>query len=122
MDVITAFLYRFLHEKIYIMQPTTCKDGTNQVCFLKKVLYDLKQTVQVWYQTLLDFFWKLNFHRTEADHGLFVPADNSILIAIYLDDLLIFDNDFDSRIDNFMQNFQDRFWMTDLGYVSYYFG
>ncbi len=56
MDVITAFLYRFLHEKIYIMQPTTCKDGTNQVCFLKKVLYDLKQTVQVWYQTLLDFF------------------------------------------------------------------
>ncbi len=42
MDVITVFLYGFLDEKIYIMQPTIFEGGTIRVCFLKKVLYSLK--------------------------------------------------------------------------------
>ena len=43
MDVITAFLYRFLHEEIYIMQLTMFEDGTTRVYFLKTALYGLKQ-------------------------------------------------------------------------------
>ena len=50
-DVITAFLYRFLDEEIYIMQPTMFEDGTTWVYFLKKALYGLKQSPQVRYQT-----------------------------------------------------------------------
>ena len=65
MDVITAFLYGFLDEEIYIMQPTMFEDGTTRVCFLKKALYGLKQAPRVWYQTLLDFLQKLDFHKTE---------------------------------------------------------
>ncbi len=36
MDVITAFLYGFLDEEIYIMQTNMFEDGTTRVCFLKK--------------------------------------------------------------------------------------
>ncbi len=49
MDVMTAFLYGFLDEKIYIMQPTMFEDGTTRVCFLKKALYGLKQAPRVRY-------------------------------------------------------------------------
>ena len=122
MDVITAFLYGFLDEEIYIMQPTMFEDGTTRVCFLKKALYGLKQSPRVWYQTLLDFLRKLDFHKTEADHGLFVSADKTMFIAVYVDDLLLFGADIDPRIDDVMQNLRDRFRMTDLGDVSHYLG
>ena len=42
MNVITAFLYGFLDEKIYIIQPIIFEDNTTQVYFLKKALYSLK--------------------------------------------------------------------------------
>ncbi len=47
MDVITAFLYWFLDEKIYIMQPTRFEDNTTRIYFLKKALYSLKKAPQV---------------------------------------------------------------------------
>ncbi len=98
MDVIIAFVYGFLDEKIYIMQPTMFEDGTTRVGFLKKTFYGLKQAPRVWYQTLLDF------HKTEADHGLFVLSDKTMFIAVYIDNLLLFGTDIDPRIDNVMQN------------------
>ncbi len=103
MDVITAFFYRFLDEEIYIMQPTMFEDGTTRVCFLKKALYGLKQAPRVCYQSLLDFFRKLDFQKTEADHGLFVSADITIFIADYVDNLLLFSADIDPCIDDVMQ-------------------
>ena len=42
MDGITALLYGFLDEEIYIMQPIMFEDGITRVCFFKKALYGLK--------------------------------------------------------------------------------
>ena len=100
MDVITAFFYGFLDEEIYIIQPTIFEDVTTRVCFLKKALYGLKQAPRVWYQTLLDFLKKLGFYKTEADHSLFVSADKTMFIAVYVDDLLLFGQDIYPRIDD----------------------
>ena len=88
MDMVTAFLYGFLDESIYVIQPTLFERGENKVCLLPKALYGLKQSPRVWYQTLQDFLQKLGFKRTESDHGVFVSED--MFIAIYVDDLLIF--------------------------------
>ncbi len=109
MDVITAFSYGFFDKEICIMQPTMFEDSTTRVCFLKKALYGLKQAPQIWYQTLLDFLRKLDFHKTEEDHGLFVLADKTIFIAVYMDDLLLFGADIDLRIDDVIHNLKDRF-------------
>lgn len=68
-DIITAFLYGFLNDEIYIIQPTMFKAGTTQISFLKKALYGIKQYSQVWYQILLDFIRKLDFHKIEVDHS-----------------------------------------------------
>ncbi len=109
MDVITTFLYGFFDEKTYIMQPTMFEDSRTRVCFLKKSLYILKKASRVWYQTFLDFVRKFDFHKTEANHGLFVSADKTMFIAVYIDNLILFDIEIDLRSDDVMQNLQDRF-------------
>ena len=121
MDVVTAFLYGFLDEIIYVYQPTTLENGT-MVCRLRKALYGLKQSPRVWYKTLQDFLFKLGFRRTKSDHDCFVSEDKSIFIAVYVDDLLIFGAPNNPRVEQVMQHLRDRFQMTDLGEVSHYLG
>ena len=120
MNVIIAFLYEFLDEKMYVRQSTRMKDETNRVCFLKKILYDLKQFSRVWYQILQDFFHKLSFKRIETNHDFFVSIDKSIFVVVYVDDLLFFENLNDQRVKDAMQSLRNRFQMTDLSDVSHY--
>ncbi len=75
MDVVTAFLYNFLDEIIYMEQPHLFATEFNKVCKLIKALYELKQVSHVWYKTLIEFLKKLGFTRLELDHGIFVSAD-----------------------------------------------
>ena len=44
-----------------------------------------------------------------------------MFIAVYMDNLLLFGVDIDTRIKDVIQNLRDKFQMTDLGDVSYYF-
>ena len=104
MDVVTAYLFGFLDETVYIYQPTLMDDGTGRVCILKKALYGLKQSARVWYQTLQDFLKKLGFKRIEADHGFFFSNDKSIFIAVYVDDILFFGVPNNKRIQDAMQD------------------
>ncbi len=93
MDVVTAFLYAFLDEVIYVEQPHLYELNLPLVCCLRKALYGLKQALQVWYQTIADFLIKLGFERLELDHGVFVSKDRQLFLALYVDDLLLFASD-----------------------------
>ena len=121
MDVVTAFLYGFLDEVIYIEQPHLFATELDKVCKLIKALYGLKQAPHVWYKTLVEFLKKLGFIRLELDHGIFVSADKQLFIAVYVDDLLIFGSDI-ARLEDVQQKLRDRFKMTDLGDISHYLG
>ena len=55
MDEVTAFLYGFLDEVIYIEKPHLFEFCPQLVYRLRKALYTLKQAPQVWYQTIADF-------------------------------------------------------------------
>ena len=90
MDVVTAFLYGFLDEEIYVEQPHLFAEDPSLVCRLRKALYGLKQAPQVWYQTLANFLNKLGLKRLEDDHGVFKSDDGDLIVAVYVDDLLIF--------------------------------
>ena len=120
-NVIIAFLYEFLDEKIFVRQFTRMKDETSRVCLLKKTLYDLKQFSRVWYQTLQDFLQKLSFKRVETNHDFFVSIDKFIFVLVYVNDLLFFENSNDQRVKDAMQSLRDRFQMIDLNDVSHYF-
>ena len=108
MDVVTAFLYGYLDELIYVEHPHLFITTPHLFCKLIKALYGLKQSPQVWYQTLVDFLKKLGFHRLELDHGVFVSDDKKQFIAIYVDDLLLFGADI-PRLEFIQKELSDRF-------------
>lgn len=88
MDAITAFLQGELSEEIFLEQPEMFNDGTSRVCKLNKAIYGLKQAGRVWNRKLDDFLVKMGFAKSQCDPCVYVKS--SIIIAVYVDDLLIF--------------------------------
>ena len=86
-NVITAFLYRFLAEEIYIELPHDYKEES-YVCCLNKTLYDLKQISCVWYETPQLFLESLGFQTVQSDSAVFVLKN--VIITVYIDDLLLY--------------------------------
>ena len=75
MDIVTAFLYGFLNEVIYVKQPHFFVTEPSMVCTLIKALYGLKQAPHICYKTLVKFLKKLGFIQLEFDHEIFVSSD-----------------------------------------------
>ena len=112
MDVKTAFLYGGIDEEIYVNQPLGHTDKTSKVCKLRKALYGLKQSSQIWYQTLTQFLLSLGLRPINADLSVF--AKKELIIAIYVDDLLLTGPSLD-EIKKAKAALSQRFQMTDLG-------
>ncbi len=89
MDVKTAFLYGMVKNDVYISQPEGFTDGTRKVCKLRKALYGLKQSPRVWYDTFAEYLKVLGFIPLSTDFSVFINHKTNIIIALYVDDLLI---------------------------------
>lgn len=87
MDVKTAFLYGNVNDEVYVEQPTGYEEDTDGVCLLDKALYGLKQSPRIWDETLNEFLNSLGFEALNADLSVFTR--HGMIIAIYVDDLLI---------------------------------
>ena len=57
------------------------------ICRLLKSLYSLKQAPCVWAKVLREFLINYSLTRLEFDHCIYVGK--SLIIAIYVDDILI---------------------------------
>ena len=119
MDVKTAFLYGLIDEEVYVEQPRGLTTVSGKVCRLKRSLYGLKQAPRIWYETLAAFLETLGFHRITADEGVF--ARERYIVAMYVDDLLIFGPD-QAGINDLKRSLNKRFKMSDLGPCKYYLG
>ncbi len=126
-DVITAFLEAKLNEEVWVCQPpgyyeVAEKDETILACLLGKALYGPKQAPREWYSTLKTFLTPTDCERIHADHSVFVHA-NGIIIAIYVDDLLLCYLGQISKLFKKLKNqLNSRFRMKDLGPVAWYLG
>ena len=120
MNVVTAFLFGFLDETIYVEQPHYFTEGF-KVCHLCKVLYGLKQSPQIWYMTLMNFLHKFGFHKSKSDHEVFISEDQSIFLTVYVDDLLLFSLN-TMRLDEIQCQLFSQFKMTNLDEISHYLG
>ena len=118
-DTKTAFLYRYIDEKIYMEQPIRADNSTRWVCKLKKTLYVLKQLPQIWYNTLATHLKTPGFESLNADLSVFIK--DTTIIAVYMNDLL-FSGPEKSAIKILKGQLSERFQMTDLGPCSYYLG
>jgi len=121
MDVVTAFLYGLLDELVFVVQPIRFGDGTGRVCRLLKALFGLKHSPRVWYATIEAFLKTLGLKPTQADQCVFVSSDGKVIMAIYVDDLLVIGED-ENRISSIKAKLSQRFRMTDLGPTAKYLG
>jgi Reverse transcriptase (RNA-dependent DNA polymerase)/gag-polypeptide of LTR copia-type len=119
MDVKTAFLYGPIDTPIYMEQPQGCNDGSGRVCLLQRALYGLKQAPRIWYNTLATFLKQLGLEPLDSDMSVF--HGNGLIVAVYVDDLLIAGPDM-TEIDKLKKGLSDKFRMEDLGPCSYYLG
>lgn len=117
MDAVTAFLQGDLDEEIYMEQPEGYHDGTNRVCKLNRSIYGLKQAGRQWNLKLDDALRKYGLQKSKLDPCIYYTGDLCILIAIYVDDFLLFYKS-ESKLAE-MKNYLHRtFKMKDMGPVA----
>lgn len=125
LDVKTAFLHGDLKEDVYVTQPEgfVVKGSEGKVYKLKKALYGLKQAPRVWNEKLNRELAKLKFVKCSKEPSLYYMRlkGTLLLVAVYVDDLLITGSDID-MIHEFKREMSTIFDMSDLGLLTYYLG
>lgn len=128
LDAVVAFLQGNIEEEIYIEPPEGLEISKERgsekfVCRLKKGMYGLKQSGRAWYTKLDDNLKDLGLISADFDCCVYHKIDdkNILIIAVYVDDLLIFSNCFEYKTWIKEQLFE-RFEMKDLGELKYCLG
>jgi hypothetical protein len=124
MDVVTAFLAGDLEEEIFMEQPEGFEVGTKEedlVCRLRKSLYGLKQAPCVWNQRIRLLLKSIGFEQTYSDPCVYINKETDIIIAMWVDDLIIFGKDM-VRINDLKVQLNEEYEMKDLGEFSYFLG
>ena len=93
LDVKTVFLHGDLKEEVYVSQPEgfVTNGKENKVYKLKKALYGLRQAPRAWNEKLNKVLGGLNFVKCSKEPALYRKQvhDDLLLVAVYVDDLLI---------------------------------
>jgi hypothetical protein len=125
MTIKGAFLNRPIKEEVYVEQPPSFEDEEypNHVYKLHKVLYGLKQAPRSWYKCLRDFLIDKGFRIGKTDSTLFTrKVDKDLFVCqIYVDDI-IFGSTNKSFCDEFSKIMTDRFEMSMMGELKFFFG
>lgn len=118
-DVKGAYLNRHLDKEIYMKQPPSFQDGTNNVLKLIKSLYGLKQSGRAWRTELHKALTAEHFSRLNSDHSIYIQTLNSgiVIIAIHIDDMVIAASNL--KLSNQMKKaIASHFEITDLGELT----
>ena len=125
LDVKTAFLHGDLKEVVYVTQPKgfEIKGSEHMVYRLHKALYGLKQAPRAWNDKLNRVLEELGFRKCSKEASLYRKQvrENLLLVAIYVDDLLVTGSKA-SMIYEFKKEMSEIFEMSDLGRLRYYLG
>ena len=125
LDINNAFLQGKLEEEVYIAQPAgfVDSDKPTHVCKLRKALYGLKQAPRAWYQELRSFLLDSGFTNSLSDASLFIlkHPDVTLYVLVYVDDIVVTGNQ-PAAVETFIQRLGARFFLKDLGSLSYFLG
>lgn len=93
----------------------------DKVCLLREAIYGLKRASRAWYTKIHVFLIGFRMIRSEADHNLYFFKENdlSLIVLIYVDDLLIAGNH-TSKISTLEREVEDRYEMSKLGSFNFY--
>lgn len=127
MDVKTSFLYGLINQLVYVEIPkgTESEHNRNMVCKLLKALYDLKQSLRLWYKRLSTFLLQqLGLQQINADHSIFVTNASleGPVVSTFVDGIKIMASKESGIIEHEMAELTFAFLMADMGPISFYLG
>ncbi|KAG6590536.1 Integrase catalytic core protein [Phytophthora cinnamomi] len=92
LDVVTAFLYGLMKEKVFCSVPEGVEldDGFDCVELLKAI-YGLKQASRVWNETFDEYVRSIGFRVSSYDPCLYIKVVDGecVLLLVYVDDVLV---------------------------------
>lgn len=121
MDIVSAYLISKLEDELYLETPEGVSIPEGKVLRLNKSIPGLKQSGRVWNKTIDKFFEEYGLYAIPADPCVFVTKDKRLIVALYVDDLLILGKEIE-EIKRFKQDISNRFDIKDLGAVSLILG
>lgn len=116
MDAVSAFLQGEIDRDIYMEQPEEYKRGS-QVCMLHKSIYGLKQASRLWNLKLNSVLHELGMTQSKTDPCVYYNAKKNTFIAIWVDDLILFTSEENTKIV-FKEKLKQHFEMKDIGPAS----
>src|SRR5437667_2253262 len=122
-DAKTAFLNGNSDLELYVEQPEGFLDRSypNKVLRLRKSLYGLKQAPRIWYLLLCQHILNLGFESCESDPSIYINIEKSIILSVYVDDILIFGLN-QSSCETILQQLSSQFKMENLGSPTTFLG
>jgi len=120
-DVISAYPRSKLHAVVYMRPPEALKCPKNRVLLLKNSLYGLKQSGREWYIEASSGLKSLGFTSCFSEPSVFVTADRSVIIGLYVDDMLILGHKLQA-VQRTIQGISALWEIKDLGDVALILG
>jgi hypothetical protein len=121
MDVVSAYLLGDLEEEAYIEVPEGLEIPHGKALKLVKGMPGLKQSGRVWNKKITDFFKEHGLKKLPADHSVFANKQRTLIVALYVDDLLLFSKTV-GEIQPLKKALSSTFEMKDLGEAKYVLG
>jgi transposase InsO family protein len=116
LDATNAYVGSKIDKQIYMEIPEGIdpkSHDSNDVCEILQSLYGLRQSAYLWNQKVKGFVTSIGFRQSTADPGVFIN-DRGIIIALYVDDILIFGKD-NKDIESIKEKLKRFHPMKDLG-------
>ena len=125
-DISKAFLNASLSndEHLYLEIPDGYNVDSNKILRLKKSLYGLKQSPNIWNTHFSSYLTSLGFKSSEGDDCLFTKTfqNNEILsLVVFVDDILLCCKD-ESKIHWIKSQLKNKFKLHDLGQIKKFLG
>uniref|UniRef100_A0AAV1UPL8 Reverse transcriptase Ty1/copia-type domain-containing protein n=1 Tax=Peronospora matthiolae TaxID=2874970 RepID=A0AAV1UPL8_9STRA len=124
LDVVTAFLYGEMKEKVFCAIPEGVEVNEDFDCFeLVKAIYGLKQASRVWNETFYEFVCSIGFQVSDFDPCLYlkITCGECVLLLVYVDDVLVTGSSTE-LIMRTKSDLKARFEMTDSGKCAFVLG
>lgn len=120
LDVPTAFLNGKLESEIYLKPPEGIKVSLNKVLKLNRGLYGLRESPKVWNQRFNEYMERKGFTRSKHDFCLYFSKEISVILLIYVDDILI--TGVKDNIETIVQGLKEEFEVKDFGFPKTFLG
>jgi len=122
MDVKSAYLNSPIDTRVYMRLPPGHTEK-GKVAFVKRGIYGLRQSGNLWHKTLTSAFSELELTRSAVDHGVFYSHDEegTTIVCSSTDDFAITSSSTE-RMVKFKAGLSDHFEMSDLGELAWILG